>query len=932
MTIEIAGVDRTDLVDWQSFETERNATKEPGFMAFGIRRLHAGQTYEPSINDEIIATHDGERIFGGKVIRVEKGTVSGVSARISVQCKDWTIEADRKLVQTVFEDETVGDIARTLIHTYASDGIKALSCNAGADYCLVPNSASLNITGSQITIAFWWKSGVSTYAFVFGKVDYSAYGVYQDDTALVFFLNTSVDYAEISANTADFSDDLWHRVVFTYDGANMRCYVDSVEANDPEPLTGTILSDTTALGIGGDGFDCMVGALDEVVLETATWNQAAVDADYDEGRGRYHAATANTKGLWRFDDTANDDSGNGNNGTLQGSATYAWGKVSSNIRIDGVADDLTTVVDKITFNYAQLSQCLQELADLYDCDWDIDYYKNLVFRYRGTLAAPFNLSEDKQSFVGSSLRVVEDISQIRNSIYVRGGTELYSTTSSDPEQYVSDGRQRVFPLGQKYVNDALFTVERASSPYSSWTALTVGNLGTDDAGSFDCLYDANNRSLVFTEAGKPSSTQAIRVYGNYYLPVLINKIDVTSTDTYGTFEHRIVDNSISSRAEAKQRATAELRRYSQTVISGSFETYQDGLAPMQAIRITAPTIGVSGDYIIQRIVMRPVDPEGTKFLYQCDVVGQEVVDSIDVLVRLLMSDANKNIKVDSNEILDTYYGFREALTIGDATFTGTALPTGTPSFTEALTADIFEESEPFGENVGPTWVAGPYFPSVPYYYHFSKGGAGSAGVTAELHDSGGYNNGPYLLGKLTIANSYFEIRNKATGYFGAYGFRVEPGKTYRITCRMKSENVSGSGGGQTVNVLCSKADGTTASQQAAITGSGIAINKVWTAYSYDLVAGANSYWAHLELRCYGHTAAATLLGDFYFAELAAYELDGGGNPIGANLVANGMMERIPPFTAATGTTNRWIDGTSAGSSSQYDRKRVPLIDAGLTCQ
>ena len=934
LTVTIAGVDRTSLINWQSLDIEKNETREANFAKFTIESMHSGQTYEPAVNDEIIIADGSTRKFGGRIVRISKRTTSGKAGKIDVECKSYALELDRKLVAGVFEGWLLSDIIKEVINTCASSGVKALYTDAGGDHVLVPHSASLNITGSAITIAIWWNSSIGTYSFLFGKVDYSAYGIFQDDTALVFFLNTSVDYGELSTDMTDFTDGEWHRVVFTYDGANMRVYVDHVENNTPQPLTGTILSDTTDLGIGGDGFDCSSAQIDEVILEAATWDQAAVDADWNDGAGVYYTPNANTRGLWHFDDDANDSSGNDNHGTLQDDAYFHWGKVSDGIRIDGI-NPLEITIDRVKANYVYPTQFIQKLADTYNCTAYVDDYKNLVFVERGITYAPFSITEDKTTLIADSLQVREDLSQIRNAVLVKGGTEQFTTNSGNGETHKADGQNRVIVYGQKYIKDAIFTVEWADSPYSSWTTLNVGTYGPDDPAAFDALYDVDNRSLIFEEADKPPANRAFKLYGNYYLPVLIEKTDFASVASYGLWQHRIENSSIASRAAAKEVATAELIKYAQSTVSGSFSTYRDGLEPGQAITITIPTIGVSGQYVIQKVVTSLVDPLNTTFKYDCDIVGKEVVDSIDVLLRLLVNDTSNQRDDNDNTILDRYFGVREAVNLDEAGagFVATAYPTGAPKFVEHAFGEMFEEAEPFGTGgvgTGPQWVAGPYFPTDALHYHFSKGGAGSA--TGELRESGGYNNGGYLLGKLTVANAYFEIRNKATGYFHASGFRVVPGVQYRFRCRMKSENVSGSSGGQNVQILFSKADGSNASQEFSATGASIVANKVWTQYTYNFTAGANSYWGHVEARCYGHTGAQTLLGDFYFQDFECYELDGSGNEIGGNLIVNGFFTHVPPFTAATNTSNRWINGQAAGSTTNYDRKRTPLIDAGLACQ
>lgn len=501
MILTIAGTDRSALVSWQSVTHTRALTNEPDFLSFSINIISAGQTYKPAIND-VVELYDGATLlFAGKVLEVGTTSKTGVSGKISVKCKDYTLEADRRQVVEDYAGETASDIVLDLVSRY--------------------------MTGITTT-------GVQT-----------------------------------------------------------------------------------------------------------------------------------------------------------------------------VAD----IVTNIRWNYVTVTQALQELCQMTGCEWWIDYNKDLVFQKKGTASAPFSLLEDKESFIYNSFSFTESNSQVRNAIYVRGGEELYSTVDATSEKYVCDGQQRIFPLGQKYENDASLYVGKSTG--GAFSQLTVGEYGVDDAASFNCLYDFNNRSLVFPDATKPAATNILKVYGNYYLPVIVYQADVSSVANNGLSEWRIIDKTIRSRAEARQRAQAELLRYSEALNSGSFSTYKEGLEPGMVISVNLPTLGVIGAFYIKNITTTFIWQTGTILKkHNCTIVGTDVIDSISVLLQLLVTDKSKEIEVKEGEILDSIYWFPETITATEL-FTALAHPSATPTFQETAAFSESTTLNPIGTDTEPLWYAGPYFPTSP---------------------------------------------------------------------------------------------------------------------------------------------------------------------------------------------------------------------------
>lgn len=380
----------------------------------------------------------------------------------------------------------------------------------------------------------------------------------------------------------------------------------------------------------------------------------------------------------------------------------------------GVQSGAGTVKD-IKFNYETPSKAIQKIADMFDWDWYVGYDKDVSFFASSSETAPFTLNETEfENFIAESLNIKQDLTQIKNSIYVRGGNQSYALTSVNAEKYVADGQQTVFVIGHKFLADTNFTVEKSTDGGANWTSLTEGAYGTDDPNSYDILYDPNKRAVIFRENNKPANGNYVRVYGSYELPVIVYRSDQNSIATYGEFQFRIIDNSILSKDEAAQKAKAELRKYAEKAHTGEFKTYKDGLDVGQWVTITLPTLALSGAHKIQKMRINVIEPATPKFRYDCTIVASEIVSSTDILGKLLVSNINQNIVIEDNEVIDMVYGFYETILFVES-WTATVYPQGTPSFVELIAMAENWRTNPWGVDSNPQWVAGDavgnYYPT-----------------------------------------------------------------------------------------------------------------------------------------------------------------------------------------------------------------------------
>src|SRR3989344_5667051 len=240
--------------------------------------------------------------------------------------------------------------------TWKSSG----SCKSGSclsfdgtdDY--VEISAHTNPTAA-ITVEAWAKSNTANWddtGWVASKRN--AYIMHPESgTKDMYFYIYTTGWTAAVFTLTDITS--WHHYVGTYDGSNVKLYVDG-QLKATNPLTGAINADTGALYIGADDGQGRYGNgfVDDVKIFNYARTAAQIAWAYNRGK---------PVGWWKFDEcqglTAYDSSGNANTGTITIGATIpqsvigtcltptngtgAWyngrtGKMNSSLSFDGVDD------------------------------------------------------------------------------------------------------------------------------------------------------------------------------------------------------------------------------------------------------------------------------------------------------------------------------------------------------------------------------------------------------------------------------------------------------------------------------------------------------------------------------------------------------------------------------------------------------------------
>jgi len=358
--------------------------------------------------------------------------------------------------------------------------------------------------------------------------------------------------------------------------------------------------------------------------------------------------------------------------------------------------DCDTTIDYIAFNYLPISKCLTQLADTVNYDWYIDYDKDIHFFAKDSNPAPVELEDDTATYLINTLKIRRDNSQLRNVIYVRGGEYLGSTFTTEVE---ANGIDSIYPLGYKY--DGLSVTLTGQS-------LNVGVDNLDDEDDYDVLWNFQEKIIKFRDSRIPTVGSTMRIGGKPYLPVRIKERNSNSIDAMvsaeggtGEYEYLIIDNTIETKQEARDRATAELNAYKLTLNEGSFMSYTDGFKAGQEIRINSEAHGIDENFIINQVTtkMRSYNT----FVYNVSVVTTKTYGIIEYLQQIII-DKTKEFNINPDEIIDVVESIDETIVLSDEISISTShnMQTETITMADTFTAQSLDYDV--------EWVLGPHLP------------------------------------------------------------------------------------------------------------------------------------------------------------------------------------------------------------------------------
>ncbi len=332
--------------------------------------------------------------------------------------------------------------------------------------------------------------------------------------------------------------------------------------------------------------------------------------------------------------------------------TYVDGITYNNVIDNG------TTLSGIKFNYLYPSQCFQQIADRVGWDWYIDVNKDLHFFPQETNDAPMELTDANYDF--DELKIIPDTSQLANRIFVRGGRYLSSTYNQDPITAVAG--QTEFPVRYRPYEFTV-TVNAVSK--------TVGIENVDTPGTFDFILNPDEKILKVDQIVM-SGGEAVAMFFKYKIPLLQRVDDVASQqsianieggDSDGIYEKLVIDENITEIAIAEERGKAELVRYSNIVVSGSFTTFQSGFLSGQRVHIQLTDRNIDEYYLVRRVTTMAIG--GNELQYTVEF-ATFLLGFTWLIAKIL--DATQKVVEREDEVLNVLRVIRgEECTMDDAT-------------------------------------------------------------------------------------------------------------------------------------------------------------------------------------------------------------------------------------------------------------------------
>lgn len=327
--------------------------------------------------------------------------------------------------------------------------------------------------------------------------------------------------------------------------------------------------------------------------------------------------------------------------------------------------DTGPTIETVSFNHINLRKCFEKLAALTGYEWWFDYEKDLHFKSPSSDIAPEEINDTDHNH--ENLNISVDISQVRNSIVVRGGHE--ESASFFQQTFVANGEAREWILRDKPKTMEYIKVNGVSK------VVGVDPLDNEDEASFDFLFNFQEKFIRCSSSfTTPADGDLIEVSYKYEVPIIILLQNASSIIAMkaleggdGVHDFTIVESSIKSKAEARARASKELIEYGNPMVTGNFVTrtglLQSGsyFIPGQDLTVYSPAWGIdtASTYKIQEVVTTMVE-DGTNIEYNYNVrFGGKLINA----TTFLESVAGQENPIFETEEIDTIKAITETLTL-----------------------------------------------------------------------------------------------------------------------------------------------------------------------------------------------------------------------------------------------------------------------------
>lgn len=328
--------------------------------------------------------------------------------------------------------------------------------------------------------------------------------------------------------------------------------------------------------------------------------------------------------------------------------------------------DVGPVLSKLLFHYQQANEVFDTLAELSGFSWWIDPFKNLYFKSREQIAAPYALTSASANFMMASVQSTRI--DYRNRQYVKAGLGL---TASRVEAFVGDGARKSFT-----------TAYPVGAPPTSITVAAVAKtIGVKEVDTGKDWYYQIGSPVLSQDNGAAAVTNgtaiSITYQGQYPIlvaaqddPAVANRVAVEGGSGY--YDAVADEPEIVTVASAEDRAAALLRRYARIPRRLTIRTMTIGLRAGQLVSVNITQHGLTGTWLVESTQTR--DRNGLDLEYSCVLLDGEAVGGWEGFFGALAKKA-RQIEYRENEVVLLLRSQPESVAITDTNSFTTAAPT-----------------------------------------------------------------------------------------------------------------------------------------------------------------------------------------------------------------------------------------------------------------
>lgn len=286
------------------------------------------------------------------------------------------------------------------------------------------------------------------------------------------------------------------------------------------------------------------------------------------------------------------------------------------VTLDPSTTGTPNIIAKKVWRGKPITECIQELCKITGFAAWVDDNKVLHYESPNALPnAPFAVS-DVPDMVSSFPHIVtkyeQDDTSIINRVVFLGG-KLISNDFTQDLSPQANGSNLTFVLAyyphvakdgmvHVYLNGVEEKLGRANSK------AVAANVFISQGGTAYALLDAGAQNITFDTGKAPSNSgpNSVTVKYRYLYPLAVEVTDTLSYQYFGKYyDARVVDQTVFDLPTAYTRSKVVLAQQNFGLLHVTLLTYQPGLRAGQLLKITNAVRGISGEFRIQKVTLKP---------------------------------------------------------------------------------------------------------------------------------------------------------------------------------------------------------------------------------------------------------------------------------------------------------------------------------------